>query len=55
MNKKTKPKDLPELIPCEYCGKLISPGRDRRRKYCNNAEKQKAYRARRDRETVRKA
>jgi proteasome lid subunit RPN8/RPN11 len=36
----------PELIPCEYCGRLISPGRNRKRKFCNVAEKQAAYNAR---------
>ena len=46
--KEPKPQDLPELIPCEFCGKLISPGRNRKRRFCNNAEKQAAYRERRD-------
>ena len=48
MTRKPKPQDLPELIPCEYCGKQIKPGRDRRRKFCNQACKQAAYRKRRD-------
>ena len=33
----------PELVPCLYCGRLISPGRNRKRKFCNVAEKQAAY------------
>lgn len=36
----------PELIPCEFCGRLISPGRNRKRKTCNVAEKQALYRQR---------
>ena len=34
---------LPELIACEYCKKMIYPGRNRKRKFCNAAEKQAAY------------
>lgn len=40
--------NLPELIPCEYCGKMIYPGRNRKRKFCSPAEKQAAYRDRKE-------
>jgi len=38
----------PELIPCKYCGKMIYPGRNRKRKFCTPAEKQAAYRERKE-------
>ena len=44
--------DLPELIPCKYCGKMIYPGRNRKRKFCNPAEKQAAYRNRKENENA---
>lgn len=37
---------------CLNCGKRISPGRNGRRDYCNNACKQEAYRKRLETVTV---
>ena len=33
---------------CENCGKSIAPGRHGRRRFCNNACKQAAYRQRKE-------
>jgi len=49
-SKKDNPQNLPDYVTCENpnCNKQIRPGRFRKRKYCNNACKQKTYRIRRD-------
>ena len=46
--KKKKKVIRPEYVNCLYCNNSISPGRDGRRKYCNSACKQAAYRNRKD-------
>jgi len=37
-----------EQKPCEHCERLMSAGRNGRRRYCSAACKQAAYRERRD-------
>jgi hypothetical protein len=36
----------PRIVPCKVCGKSMTPGRRRTRKYCSRACQQKAYRQR---------
>jgi len=35
-------------VPCKNCGRMMSPGRNGKRDYCNNACKQAAWRKRKD-------
>ena len=43
-----KPTDKKEYKKCKYrlCGKVISPGKSRKRAYCNSAHKQAEFRLR---------
>lgn len=44
--RRTRPSGEPERVPCAWCGKLMYPGRHRSKRFCSEAHRQAAYRAR---------